>query len=301
MARLIHTFSRPSFSLIMSPDGKWIAQNKSSRINLFDAATYGQVASFNDIPYMSKEKFSNDSKYLLAKSTGCKLALYDLDKKELVHKHKIKKNAQPQDQGISFSSDCKKIVDLVYNNDLLGYIAVWDIETWNETRYYEGENNVFETNVSLGSNGKCFVSGHHRDCNGVYSIPFYMWFDVHRGIGEFIDTKLTAGTSFMFAEKLDSVFAYHARDASITFLHENRAVRLAENGGIQSIALSADNTKTAVIFDKRTVVYGFPSMEVIVELDVAAGFGRTGRVSFSPDGQVVLIGTWGNGFLYALD
>jgi WD40 repeat protein len=285
----------------MSPDGKWIAQNKSSRINLFNAVTYELVASFKDIPYISKEVFSNDSKYLLAKSTDCKLALYDLEKMELVHKHKIKKNAQPQDQGICFSSGSKKIVDLVYNNALLGYISVWDIETWDETRYYEGENNVFQTIISLNSKEKCFVSGYHRDRFGVFNIPFYMWFDVHGGMGEFIDTKFDAGTMFIFAEKLDKIFAYNGSDTNITFLQESRVTQLAENDRIQNVALSTDNTKAAVIFDKQTVVYDFPSIEIIAELDVISGLGRTGRISFSPDGQKVLIGTWGNGFLYALD
>lgn len=302
MAHLIHKFNnKPSFSLTFSPDGKWIAQNKSSRINLFEANTYKQVASFKDIPYISEAVFSNDSKYLLAKSTDCKLALYELGKMELAHKHRIKKNRQPQDKGICFSSDDKKIVDLVYSNDLLGYIAVWDMETWGETRYYEGDNNVFETIVSHNSNGKCLVSGHHRDRSGIFDIPFYLWFDVSSGVGEIVDTKFTAGTSFMFAEKLNCVFAYHDEDASITFLQESRVVKLTENGVIQSISLSTDNTKVAVMFDMKTVVYSFPGMETIAEIDAIIGLGQFGRISFSPDGQKVLIGTWGNGFLYALD
>jgi WD40 repeat protein len=301
MVRLVHNFGKPSFSLTMSPDRKWIAQNKSSRINLFDAATYEQVASFNDVQYISKEAFSSDSKYLLAKSTDCKLALYDLNSMELVHKHRIKKINQPQDQAICFSSDNKKIIDLVYNNDLLGYIAVWDIGTWHETRYYEGENNVFQTIVFLDSNEKCLVSGHHRDNSGVYNIPFYLFFDISRGTGEFVDAKLDVGTTFMFAEKLDILFAYHKINASITFLHKKKVVQLAKNGCIQSIALSNDNTKIAIMFDKLTVVYDFPSMEIIAEIDVTIGSGRSGRISFSPDGQMVLLGTWENGFLYSLN
>jgi len=286
----------------MSPDGKWIGQNKSSRINLFDAVTYEQAASFKDIPYISKEVFSSDSKYLLAKSTACKLALYDLDKMELAHKHKIKKNAQPQDLGICFSSDNKKIIDLVYNNDLLGYIAVWNIETWNETRYYEGENNVFQTVVSLKSNGKCFISGHRRDNSGVFCDPFFMWFDVHKGIGEFIDTNFAVGTKFIFAEKLDSMFAYHDYNATVTFLQEKRTVQLTENDIVKSIAMSADNTKTAILFGKQAVVYDFPSMEIVAELNVMIGIGGVGKISFSPDGRMVLIGTGsGYGGLYALD
>ena len=307
MTRLIHTFNKPSFSLTMSPDGKWIAQNKSSRINLYDAATYEQVASFNDFPYISKEVFSSDGKYLLAKSTARKLALYDLGKMELIHKHNVKGNSQPQDEGICFSSDNKKIVDLVYDNDMLGYIAVWDIETWTETRYFEGGNHVFDTIVSIPSKEKCFVSGHRRGSDGVYSIPFYLWFDAHKGFGEFVDTECEAVTKFMYAEKRDCVLAYPfmKMKATIAFIQENRVVQLAENDNINHFALSADNTKAAVQFDNRTVVYDFPSMEIAAELDVIPGPGlipgRYGRLSFSPDGQRVLIGTWGNGFLYALD
>jgi len=299
MAKLIHTFNR-SYGLLMSPDGKLIAQTNSTQINLFDTTTFEQVAQFKDIPN-AKVIFSSDSKRLLAKAVDRKLGLYDLEKQVLLHKHSIKKNSQSQDYSICFSDDNKKIIDLVYSDDLFGYIAVWDIETWNESRFFESKNNVFTMIVGQAETRNCFVSGFHRtSADYAHTTPFYMWFDVESGKGDYIDTDFANSEKLMYADKSNTIFAYSGagkKDAAITFLTDKRVIQLGDSP-IHMVALSPDNKNLAIMFQSGATVFTFPDIEPLAAIDTQEGFGS---ISFSPDGKKLLVGTWKNGFLYELD
>jgi len=222
-------------------------------------------------------------------------------KSGLIHKHSIKKNSQSQDYGICFSADNKKILDLVYSDDLFGYIAVWDIGTWSETRFFESKNNVFTIIVGQAETGSYFVSGFHRtSADYAHTTPFYMWFDVENGKGDYVDTDFLNSEQLMYADKTNTIFAYSGagkKDAAISFLTDKHVVQLG-NSPIHMVALSPDNKNLAIMFQSRAAIFTFPDIKQLAEIDTAGGFGS---ISFSPNGKQLLIGTWKNGFLYELD
>jgi WD40 repeat protein len=120
---LIRTLNR-SNSLALSPDGKLIASAISTQINLLDAKTGAPLAQSREFPN-AFVRFSPGGKWLLAKTVDRKLGLLETNNgltpaKKLI----IKKNTQPQDRGVCMTPDGRKIVNLVYEDNMLGCISV---------------------------------------------------------------------------------------------------------------------------------------------------------------------------------
>lgn len=297
MAKLIHKFKR-SYFLKMSGDGKTIAQVNATQINLFNAETFEQIAQFKEMKN-SNVVFSNNNSMLCAKTTDRKLGIYDLGTKQLIKTFSIKKNTQSQDDGFCFSPDDKKIINLVYGCEktLLSYISVIDIETMQEKRYFEGENNVFRTVQYVHQKQKFLISGFHRPKDEITeNISFYMWFDWKTGESEFTDTLYIDTEIFVYAEKLDKIVVCKEFGIKrIEIINENKTLDLSEKQA-QKITLSNDNQTIAIMCKNKVELYNFSDFRQLTEIEIDGW----GDVSFSPDDKLLLVGTWNNGYVVDL-
>ena len=296
MPKLVHTLKRAN-SIAISPDGKLIATATATQINLFDAASYQQVALFRDCPN-SIVSFSPNNTWLLFKSVERRLGLFDLKSMRLFRKFSVKNNTQSQDYGICFSSDESKIINLVYGNDLLGYISIWDTAAWTEQRYFEGQNNVFTHIQYCPKKARCFISGIRRPAGTIKeNRSFYLWFAPKTGQADWHETDFKNNEVFIYSSRDDSIFAYrpHSTEGKIHLLKTSQTVSIACDGTIQKIAISHDNTKVAVMFNKKATLYAYPSFQKLADIDTQDSFGP---IVFSPDDKLLLIGTWKAGFIY---
>ncbi len=177
---------RKSFEIKMSPDGKYISHNGGS-VNLIDTENYTLVANFRDIKYPNHLCYSYDSKLLAVKSTQRKIAIYDLENQKLINIYRLKRNSQPQDCGFCFTVDNKYILNLVYTNELLGYISKIDIETFEEERFFEECTYAFESIQYVSERKQYLISGFDRNKQVDKSTSFIMWYTESDNLFELVD------------------------------------------------------------------------------------------------------------------
>lgn len=176
-----------SFEIKMSPDGKYICHLNGGSVSLFDAENYTEVANFRDIKYPHHLSYSYDSKLLAVKSTQRKIAIYDLENQKLINIYRLKRNSQPQDYGFCFTVDNKYILNLVYTNELLGYISKIDIQSFEEERFFEECTYVFNSIQYVNERKQYLISGFDRNKQGDKNTSFIMWYSESDNSFELVD------------------------------------------------------------------------------------------------------------------
>ena len=142
-----------------------------------------ELAKFKDIAYGYNAALKPGSNVIVVKSTEGKLAVYDLEKLELVKKIRIT-GIGAQDQGYAFSPDGKYF----YNIEKTVYSTRTQLTVYNTTDFSvvkvlfgEREDMFLEELEFDEHTGNCYVLGFFRNNEGVYDYGF---------VGTFEDTEI---------------------------------------------------------------------------------------------------------------
>lgn len=292
---LVKKFKK-SYEIKMSPNSKYIGHFSSSAVSLFDAENNLQIADFRDVKYPSHITFSSDSKLLAVKSNQKKIAVYDLEKLELIKMFNIKKNSQPQDFGFCFTYDKKYILNLVYTNDLLGYISKINVETLHEERFFEGSTCVFTYIQYIEAKEQYLITGFDRTIDEGININFIMWYSATDNSFERINLDFEIH-QIVYHEETKTFVGWELGGQSLKVISNDFINEIPEDEYIILVAFSKNGRYIAVVLSKTVNIYEYPKVKLICAINNK----NNCYAEFSPDDKHILIGAWGNGYIYKLN
>lgn len=240
---MLKKFSK-SYEIKMSPDGKFLSHFNSTSVSVFDLENYVQIADFRDVKYPSHLSYSHDSKLLAVKSNPRKIAIYDLEKLKLIKLYRLKKNSQPQDNGLCFTNDNKHILNLVYTNESLGYISKIDIETFEEQRFFEECDYVFNYIQYVNERRQYLISGFDRNKQGDRDICFIMWYSEIDDSFERIDLDIQIH-QILYLAVTNTFVGWSLSGKELTIISDTNAVK----NKIGKISAAAETASRSNVID----------------------------------------------------
>lgn len=142
-----------------------------------------ELAKFKDIRYAYKGKFLPNSNKIIIKSTEGLLAVYDLDKLELIKKVVITRIGG-QDEGFDFTNDGKYFYNIEQPfTTIRTQLNKYSTKDFNivET-LFSNRKELFLENIEFNNEtNDCYVLGYIRNKDGVYDYGF---------IGQFYDNEI---------------------------------------------------------------------------------------------------------------
>lgn len=249
-----------------------------------------EIKSFEEIK-ADMFVFSNDARFMLAKSCRGKLVFIDTSKGKILKKLTFQNLGNEQWDSAIISPDNKHILNIVLKkNSWQSYLSVWDTEIWKETRYFEDEEWSLTNIEYICSKEKYLISGNkmtNRD-EPMVRACFCLWFDpklssfeliyqlsevhrseIQRGDQVYINI-FTPPTNFIYSESLNDLVCYYERVEGfkqLRFLFANKSVNLDEGqGAIRSVELSPDEKILGVVFSRNAILYSFPDLKPLDEL-----------------------------------
>lgn len=154
-------------------------ENEKYRVGCNGATVYiydsenNEIAKFKDVKYAYTAKFLPNTNTIVVKTTEGSLAVYSLDKLELVKKIVITRIGA-QDEGFSFSSDGKYL----YNIEKPYYSTQTQLTKYDTSNFevaeilFKNDKNMCLQDIEFDKKGKCFILGFMRDITGIYDYGF---------------------------------------------------------------------------------------------------------------------------------
>ena len=141
-----------------------------------------ELGKFKDLKYAYVGAFQPGSNVFVLKSTEGSLAVYDLDKIELIRKIVVTKNGA-QDEGFAFSPDGKYFYNIEKpKTSLRTRLTVYRTSDYTaEKVLFEEEETMFMEALEFDRNtGEAYVLGFMRNADGVIDYGFIGRFDGER-------------------------------------------------------------------------------------------------------------------------
>lgn len=290
-----------SYVMKMSPDGKYLVRTSSAAVYVHDPIHFEQIAVFKDMKYQNQFIFSNDSKLLAVKSSERKIAIYDLDRLNLINKIYIRKTSQPQDGGFCFSKDNRWIYNTVYHNDLLGSITRIHVKEGTIETIFQPDNCVFKRVSYIKEKGIYLFTGFERTR---YDNKHFV-IEYNEDTMEFkrIDTPQDF-RSFYYHPSLDAFIVNGLGERSIKLIKSDYTTVIKELRPLSSMmerivemGLSPSLKYLSVVSPLSVRLISLPSLTCVEEIRNT----HSCYASFSLDDSLLFIGTWSHGFIYPLN
>ena len=151
------------------------------RAYVFDRITNNQLAFFDKLSYAYSTHITPDEKTLIVRGTTPHIWFFSLETMHLIKKIKFKGD-QTQGQGSVLSLDGRCFYYIVYDENLLTYLAKIDLDSYSVVgKYFTDSRYVINTIQSIPEQGRYLMTGYERPDN--YDQPensnrhFIMWFD----------------------------------------------------------------------------------------------------------------------------
>ncbi len=163
-------------------NGKYRVGCTGGTVYIYDSEN-NELAKFRDVKNAYTAKFLPNTNTVVVKTTGGSLAVYSLDKLELVKKIVITRIGA-QDEGFSFSPDGKYLynIEKPYFSTQTRLTKYFTSDFKVAEILFESDKNIYLQDIEFDRNtGKRFILGFMRDFIGIYDYGF---------IGELINNRI---------------------------------------------------------------------------------------------------------------
>lgn len=142
-------------------NGKYRVGCSGQSVYVYDQQD-AELARFRDMDYTYRGAFVPGTNIFVAKSNYPKMAIYDLDRLELIKKFRSGR-AAPQDHGFAFTPDGSKFYN-IESHSLHSHIAVYDVPDFSlrEVLFADREDLVLY-DLEFDPSGNCYIMGYVRE------------------------------------------------------------------------------------------------------------------------------------------
>lgn len=278
-----------SYEIGISGNGKYLARI-GSKVNIYDAITWKEVASFGQFKNPSYLAFSPNSDLLAVKSTLGRIGLFDLNALEMIKTYSPTKS---EGRNICFSPDDKYIISIENNGIALIDINSDKVRVLNKGTTYEG----FIEYVPGNNTFLFMVSGFHT--GQMYDTLFKCQypFDQHR----WTETRIPNNGQWVHYGlniKYSSLLYFNVQRFGLGILDNNfnqTGKTAVENDGISyfnTLKCSASGLYIALALNHAAYIFRYPELKLIKKYELE----YLCFADFSSDDRYLLLGTWESGY-----
>lgn len=206
----------------------------------------------------------------------------------------------------------------------MGYISKFDVHTLEEKRYFEGDSYVFTHIKYVKKKELYYILGFERVDRYGENIHFIMIYSDNEDRFERVDlnfelyhliynahTDMFLGSSLLNDEAIvipsSCISLGSSNGENRRLLDQTQLRRLyfphtktqysSSEGNIVHISFSSEGRYLAAVRQNMTYIYEYPLMKLIDSIEHKYSC----YAEFSYDDKYLLVGTWTNGYIYALD
>lgn len=163
-----------------------------------------EIKKFKDLDYAYRGCISNSENLLVIKSSSGRMAVYALDRLELIKKFRFSKVDGSQDDNFIFSLDDKYLLNIErHNSSTKTALSIYDTSDFSlKNRLFTEDENLALNAIEYDNELNCyFILGFYRDVKTRYASKYF--------IARFIDDKLE---DIRFIDEKESHFLLLAKN-----------------------------------------------------------------------------------------